>query len=75
MCLNWEEDQNRRQLLYGSILIQISVPASTKIHGKQSGLSKSEKSLAKRNATYELVYFKELHNEQECYWQTIYREA
>ena len=22
---------------------------------------------------YESVYFKELHNEQECYWPTIYR--
>ena len=22
---------------------------------------------------YESVYFKELHNEQECYWSTIYR--
>ena len=28
---DWEEDQNSRQLLYGSILFQIFVPASTKI--------------------------------------------
>ena len=25
------------------------------------------------NLPYESVYFKELHNEQECYWRTIYR--
>ena len=25
------------------------------------------------NLPYESVYFKELHNEQECYWPTIYR--
>ena len=25
------------------------------------------------NLHYESVYFKELHNEQECYWPTIYR--
>ena len=25
------------------------------------------------NLPYELVYFKELHNEQECYWPAIYR--
>ena len=25
------------------------------------------------NLRYESVYFKELHNEQECYWPTIYR--
>ena len=25
------------------------------------------------NRPYESVYFKELHNEQECYWPTIYR--
>ena len=25
------------------------------------------------NLHYESVYFKELHNEQEYYWQTIYR--
>ena len=25
------------------------------------------------NLPYELVYFKELHNQQEYYWPTIYR--
>jgi len=25
------------------------------------------------NLPYESVYFKELHNEQECFWPTIYR--
>ena len=25
------------------------------------------------NLPYESVYFKELHNKQECYWPTIYR--
>ena len=25
------------------------------------------------NLRYESVYFKELHNDQECYWPTIYR--
>ena len=25
------------------------------------------------NLHYELVYFKELHNEQEYYWPTLYR--
>ena len=31
MRWNWEEDQSGRLLLYGSILFQIFVPASTKI--------------------------------------------
>ena len=38
------------QLLYGSILFQIFVPRLPR-KSKQSGLSKSEKSLAKRNVT------------------------
>ena len=25
------------------------------------------------NRPYESIFFKELHNEQECYWSTIYR--
>ena len=50
MRWNWEEDRSGRQLLYGSILFQIFVSRLPR-KSKQSGLSKSEKSLAKRNVT------------------------
>ena len=50
MRWNWEEYQSSRQLLYGSLLIQILFQLAWK--SKQSGLSKSEKSVAKRNATF-----------------------
>ena len=39
----------------GSILFQIFVPAGTKI--KASGMFKSEKSLAKKNATLDSITF------------------
>ena len=61
MCWNWEEDQCSRHYFNFRVLFRLAQKSI------QSGLSKSEKSLAKRNATFRKTLVLVFVNENCCF--------